>query len=132
ADLSCSFVLLRLRPPRSTLFPYTTLFRSEQREGSGARSDLRCRTALPLHVGNQVFDEVYVVFLAGIDFPPECRRQRMILVQHDRDLAVYLADHHFNMQPDERPQSLLRTLDAARGVYNPLLSDVHGMRHDME
>src|SRR5438034_5457994 len=26
--MSCSFVLLILRPPTSTLFPYTTLFRS--------------------------------------------------------------------------------------------------------
>src|SRR2546425_1483468 len=25
------------RPPRSTLFPYTTLFRSQQREGAGAQ-----------------------------------------------------------------------------------------------
>src|SRR3712207_8664652 len=28
-DLSCSFFLMIRRPPRSTLFPYTTLFRSD-------------------------------------------------------------------------------------------------------
>src|SRR3712207_788840 len=33
------FVLMILRPPRSTLFPYTTLFRS----GRGAERDLRGR-----------------------------------------------------------------------------------------
>src|SRR2546429_1362318 len=32
------------RPPRSTLFPYTTLFRSHRRSGSGAGS--RCATIL--------------------------------------------------------------------------------------
>src|SRR5439155_26672876 len=35
----CSFFLLILRPPRSTLFPYTTLFRSisfRRRAGDGA------------------------------------------------------------------------------------------------
>src|SRR5438034_4342935 len=31
------FFLLIRRPPRSTLFPYTTLFRSHSRRGGGAR-----------------------------------------------------------------------------------------------
>src|SRR2546430_6523853 len=38
------FFLMIRRPPRSTLFPYTTLFRSAQRGGRGsrgARGDLR-------------------------------------------------------------------------------------------
>src|SRR3712207_7593033 len=35
------------RPPRSTLFPYTTLFRSDQRVGR-AGSDLRRDAVLPL------------------------------------------------------------------------------------
>src|SRR5690242_21855984 len=34
------FLLMRRRPPRSTLFPYTTLFRSERVEG-GLVEDLR-------------------------------------------------------------------------------------------
>src|SRR5205823_14033192 len=32
----CFFFLMILRPPRSTLFPYTTLFRSHRRESPGA------------------------------------------------------------------------------------------------
>src|SRR5699024_11989851 len=31
----CFLVSIISRPPRSTLFPYTTLFRSEKREGNG-------------------------------------------------------------------------------------------------
>src|SRR3712207_7600540 len=38
--LSCFFFLMIRRPPRSTLFPYTTLFRSQARaELSQAQSD---------------------------------------------------------------------------------------------
>src|SRR5688572_33481018 len=33
----CFFFLLILRPPRSTLFPYTTLFRSRERSHSAGR-----------------------------------------------------------------------------------------------
>src|SRR5256885_16718106 len=33
------FFLMIRRPPRSTLFPYTTLFRSSQASSSGARGD---------------------------------------------------------------------------------------------
>src|SRR3712207_9045510 len=36
------FFLMIRRPPRSTLFPYTTLFRSARRRGQG-RDALRCR-----------------------------------------------------------------------------------------
>src|SRR5262245_65382548 len=36
----CFFFLLIRRPPRSTLFPYTTLFRSAERE-AGRHRDLR-------------------------------------------------------------------------------------------
>src|SRR6266705_4512697 len=32
------FFLMILRPPRSTLFPYTTLFRSRRRDGPARRS----------------------------------------------------------------------------------------------
>src|SRR3989442_6315290 len=45
--LASFFLLMIRRPPRSTLFPYTTLFRSSARR--------RCRVALPL-----------VLFLAGV------------------------------------------------------------------
>src|SRR2546430_7631530 len=35
------------RPPRSTLFPYTTLFRSWRSPGHGARQDLHLRAYVP-------------------------------------------------------------------------------------
>src|SRR3712207_9462863 len=38
------FFLMIRRPPRSTLFPYTTLFRSRCRRASGARPRARGRT----------------------------------------------------------------------------------------
>src|SRR5712664_2349714 len=39
----CFFFLMIRRPPRSTLFPYTTLFRSRSRAGEGSRlSRLAC------------------------------------------------------------------------------------------
>src|SRR3546814_9362095 len=42
------FFLMKRRPPRSTrtdtLFPYTTLFRSERRRRPGGRTPQRCRT----------------------------------------------------------------------------------------
>src|SRR5947209_15484065 len=38
-----SFFLIIRRPPRSTLFPYTTLFRSEARDHAGCR----CRHSRP-------------------------------------------------------------------------------------
>src|SRR5205807_10473613 len=39
--LLCFFFFRILRPPRSTLFPYTTLFRSEQQDEAGAERHLR-------------------------------------------------------------------------------------------
>src|SRR2546427_2202752 len=35
--LTCFFFLMIRRPPRSTLFPYTTLFRSRERRGGAGR-----------------------------------------------------------------------------------------------
>src|SRR2546427_8523755 len=43
-DLLCFFFLMIRRPPRSTLFPYTTLFRSIQTRSFGTE---------PLRVGEQ-------------------------------------------------------------------------------
>src|SRR2546430_5913883 len=40
------FFLMIRRPPRSTLFPYTTLFRSPQRLGEDRRSGNGCRLRL--------------------------------------------------------------------------------------
>src|SRR6516225_9441873 len=43
------FFLIIRRPPRSTLFPYTTLFRSDDSRGRGI-NDFRCEFRLPLDV----------------------------------------------------------------------------------
>src|SRR5688572_31338809 len=58
------FFLMIRRPPRSTLFPYTTLFRSETgRRTSGGRtwqaSDVRSKSRIVLHdgVGNTARSE---------------------------------------------------------------------------
>src|SRR2546430_6762167 len=45
------------RPPRSTLFPYTTLFRSQPLVGDGSRPRHRGPGLLPLRVGSQRADE---------------------------------------------------------------------------
>src|SRR5437868_15228820 len=41
-SISFFFFLMIRRPPRSTLFPYTTLFRSEQRGGRVRPDPARC------------------------------------------------------------------------------------------
>src|SRR3712207_9533088 len=56
------------RPPRSTLFPYTTLFRSSRREqGAVGSADDATRTALA--EGNRAyeerFDHVFLIRAAG-------------------------------------------------------------------
>src|SRR5205085_4898819 len=44
------FLLMMRRPPRSTLFPYTTLFRSWTRSSRRARGEWSCLSAkLPTH-----------------------------------------------------------------------------------
>src|SRR5437867_10149453 len=48
APLFFLFILLIRRPPRSTLFPYTTLFRSPAEWPPGARPGSRWRTAASL------------------------------------------------------------------------------------
>src|SRR3712207_8891532 len=40
-SLSCFFFLMIRRPPRSTLFPYTTLFRSHEGDGEEAEGGER-------------------------------------------------------------------------------------------
>src|SRR5437667_10553836 len=52
---SSFFFLMIRRPPRSTLFPYTTLFRSPLRDTSAHRPRHRGRPRL--HAGNQVRSE---------------------------------------------------------------------------
>src|SRR5215469_7367974 len=42
------FFLMRRRPPRSTLFPYTTLFRSERRNAPANPSRISARSRVPI------------------------------------------------------------------------------------
>src|SRR3712207_8402275 len=59
--MSCFFFLMIRRPPRSTLFPYTTLFRSQ-------RSDEQARVlGHVLHADSVAQDRPVRVGAAGID-----------------------------------------------------------------
>src|SRR5690606_41454461 len=48
-SVACLFVLMLRRPPRSTLFPYTTLFRSSWAWSPGLRKGPSARS--PFHAG---------------------------------------------------------------------------------
>src|SRR2546430_3999740 len=53
------FFLMIRRPPRSTLFPYTTLFRSEQREqsfGFVVLEQAAQRLLLAFHLGHEIVE----------------------------------------------------------------------------
>src|SRR5438034_11653850 len=47
------FFFMRRLTPRSTLFPYTTLFRSQRRGGRPQKRGLRCRPAPPRKTPDQ-------------------------------------------------------------------------------
>src|SRR3712207_9132594 len=49
--LLCFFFLMIRRPPRSTLFPYTTLFRSKSRPQTAKRRQRKSKSALVLGGG---------------------------------------------------------------------------------
>src|SRR3712207_7760917 len=51
------FFLMIRRPPRSTLFPYTTLFRSLELRGPGDIEGTRQSGALPLRIADLVKDK---------------------------------------------------------------------------
>src|SRR5574341_1569652 len=46
----CFFFLMIRRPPRSTLFPYTTLFRSRERRAAMTANDGTALAARPFHL----------------------------------------------------------------------------------
>jgi len=95
-----------------------------------------------LHVGDEVLDEMQVIFLARVDLAPQRRRQRMILVQHHRDFAVFGTEHNLNVQPDQRAQAFFRhvsagsvdapCVNAPHHVDDPIFRDLHGVRHDVK
>src|SRR2546430_10028101 len=53
----CFFFLMIRRPPRSTLFPYTTLFRSSQLlEGWQVNTIITLQSGQPWNINDQSFD----------------------------------------------------------------------------
>ena len=73
---------------------------AEQREGRRACGDRTFGLASPLHLGYEVFDKVDVFLFTSIDPAPQSRRQRMVLMQHNGDLAIARAEHYFYVQTD--------------------------------
>src|ERR1051326_2746068 len=65
---SCFFFLMIRRPPRSTLFPYTTLFRSLDTDGRIVRFNRACE-----HTTSYAFDEVRGKPFLDLFVPPEER-----------------------------------------------------------
>jgi hypothetical protein len=71
----------------------------------------------------------------------------MVLVQHDRNLAVFWTEHKLDVQPDQGAQTFFSyvsagyvsagsvkagSVDATHHIDDPFLGDVHGVRHDVE
>src|SRR5690606_39602689 len=86
--ITCSLLAPPPRPPRSTLFPYTTLFRSEQRRHLGAR----------LHEAEDVVDEeehVLALHVAEVlgdgqrrEGDPEAHARRLVHLAEDQGRLV--------------------------------------------
>src|SRR6266850_4795430 len=89
----CFFFLMIRRPPRSTLFPYTTLFRSVRRTGGPARvdddedcanpaADVLRRAGIVSAVGSPIVDEgrlwgAMVVFSTQLEPLPDGTEARL-------------------------------------------------------
>src|SRR5690349_24020748 len=76
-------MLLRTRPPRSTLFPYTTLFRSIELPHAGARLQLGARVDAGRALGT-------LRLLAGIGARPDRSEEHTSELQSRRDLVCRL------------------------------------------
>src|SRR5205814_4034058 len=59
--LSVLFFLLIRRPPRSTLFPYTTLFRSNLRPVGGRQHDHTGARVEAVHLGEQLVERLLLL-----------------------------------------------------------------------
>src|SRR3712207_8452461 len=82
------FVLMIRRPPRSTLFPYTTLFRSVERARQGDPAE----------------DEVQVV--GGRLTGPDARYETTVLLHVLRDLGRVERDRHVEVREDRKSTRL--------------------------
>ena len=56
----------------------------------------------------------------------------MVLVQHHCNLTVARAEHDFDVQSDQCPQSVAGIGDSTHWLEHALLGDLHGMVHDLE
>src|SRR3712207_8886971 len=95
--LFCNSFILRIRrPPRSTLFPYTTLFRSQRGAGAGVRA-VRARDGRPAK---------------GAAGPRQPDDQRQEIGEHTSELQsreylvcrLLLEKHHNTITPTYRTQ----------------------------
>src|SRR5207249_11711508 len=78
------FFLMLRRPPRSTLFPYTTLFRSHHRVRAGRQCEQRClrsgrrdrRDRKSTRLNSSHVSISYAVFCLKKKKKPDCENQR--------------------------------------------------------
>src|SRR5206468_10712117 len=92
---SLSFFSMRRRPPSSTLFPYTTLFRSD-RVGAVARADgRRHRPRQHIHVP-----------LAGLARVERHDRDAVAVALGARGLALQVAHHGSAVRSEEHTSEL--------------------------
>ena len=75
---------------------------------------------------------MHVILLAGVDTLAQGGRERMVLVQHDGDLAVAFAEHDGDVAADQGAQALFGVGDGLDRGDDPLLGDVHGVAHQVE
>src|SRR6266487_5874056 len=98
------FFLMIRRPPRSTLFPYTTLFRSDgSRDNPAPRSGQRCSTAI---LGNRILDH------SPGSGPVRVWRNCIDGVRHRKASLLPLPDHlyyHAGVGSDIQAKSLRRS-----------------------
>src|SRR6185437_5669215 len=56
----------------------------------------------------------------------------MVFVKHNRDLSVSLAQHHRDVQPNERTQPFYRVGNGLGRLEHSLFRDVHGVVHQVK
>jgi len=88
--------------------------------------------ALDLHVGNLNLDEVNVTPSCARDAFAQRRRQRMILMQHHRDLAVARLSTTSRCSRIRSTEAFFGTHDSADSAMTRVLSQFHGVVHDLE